>query len=189
MKLDRPGDRDMKDYELVIAAVRRSDEQGLLSELDRQTGVRNRTRSVRQATARPLRRIRNSAQDFGLRLRRQDNPSRRGQIAFRRRREKTVQGRSLLVEIAVSGPCCDPVGCRTRREWMGERVRQGRARRRRCRDVVLRSWYPGLPRTRVDQLKSSRLDRDAGTRSAPRTRDCADGGPLGGQGIRCRRTR
>jgi len=36
MKLDRPGDRDMKDYELVIAAVKRSDEQGLLSELDRQ---------------------------------------------------------------------------------------------------------------------------------------------------------
>ena len=28
LKLDRPGDRDMKDYELVIAAVKRSDEQG-----------------------------------------------------------------------------------------------------------------------------------------------------------------
>ncbi len=36
MNLDRPGDRDMKDYELVIAAVRRSDEQGNLAELDRQ---------------------------------------------------------------------------------------------------------------------------------------------------------
>jgi Calcineurin-like phosphoesterase len=35
MKLDRSGDRDMKDYELVIAAVKRSDEQGLLSELNR----------------------------------------------------------------------------------------------------------------------------------------------------------
>ena len=34
MKLDRAGDRDMKDYELVITAVKRSDEQGLLSELD-----------------------------------------------------------------------------------------------------------------------------------------------------------
>jgi hypothetical protein len=36
MKLDKPGDRDMKDYELVIAAVKRSDEEGSLSELDRQ---------------------------------------------------------------------------------------------------------------------------------------------------------
>jgi hypothetical protein len=35
MKLDRPGDRDLKDYELVIAAVKRSDEQGFLVELDR----------------------------------------------------------------------------------------------------------------------------------------------------------
>jgi predicted phosphodiesterase len=35
MNLDRPGDRDMKDYELVIAAVKRSNEQGRLSELDR----------------------------------------------------------------------------------------------------------------------------------------------------------
>lgn len=35
MKLDRPGDRDMKDYELVIAAVKRSEENGILSELDR----------------------------------------------------------------------------------------------------------------------------------------------------------
>jgi hypothetical protein len=35
LKLERPGDRDMKDYELAIAAVRRSDERGILSELDR----------------------------------------------------------------------------------------------------------------------------------------------------------
>jgi 3',5'-cyclic AMP phosphodiesterase CpdA len=35
MKLDRPGDRDMKDYELVIAAVKRSQEQGILPDLDR----------------------------------------------------------------------------------------------------------------------------------------------------------
>jgi predicted phosphodiesterase len=35
MKLDKLGDRDLKDYELVIAAVKRSDEQGLLPELDR----------------------------------------------------------------------------------------------------------------------------------------------------------
>ena len=31
LRLDRPGDRDLKDYELAIAAVRRSDEQGILA--------------------------------------------------------------------------------------------------------------------------------------------------------------
>lgn len=34
MKLDREGDREMKDYELVIAAVKRSEERGLLFDLD-----------------------------------------------------------------------------------------------------------------------------------------------------------
>ena len=34
MKLDRPGDRDLKDYEFVINAVRRSREEGSLQELD-----------------------------------------------------------------------------------------------------------------------------------------------------------
>ena len=34
MKLDRPGDRDLKDYEFVISAVRRSGEEGSLQELD-----------------------------------------------------------------------------------------------------------------------------------------------------------
>ncbi len=40
LRLDRPGDRDLKDYELAIAAVRRSDEQGILAELDRMIDVR-----------------------------------------------------------------------------------------------------------------------------------------------------
>lgn len=35
MKLDRPGDRDMRDYEIAIAAVKRSEEQGVLPEMDR----------------------------------------------------------------------------------------------------------------------------------------------------------
>ncbi|WFU23634.1 metallophosphoesterase [Bradyrhizobium sp. CB1717] len=35
MKLDRPGDRDLKDYEIAIAAVKRSQEQGTLAEMDR----------------------------------------------------------------------------------------------------------------------------------------------------------
>jgi 3',5'-cyclic AMP phosphodiesterase CpdA len=35
MKLDRPGDRDLRDYELVVTTVRRSDGEGRLSELDR----------------------------------------------------------------------------------------------------------------------------------------------------------
>ena len=34
MKLDRPGDRDLKDYEFVINAARRSREEGRLQELD-----------------------------------------------------------------------------------------------------------------------------------------------------------
>ena len=34
MKLDRPGDRNLKDYELVIIAARRSREEGRLQELD-----------------------------------------------------------------------------------------------------------------------------------------------------------
>jgi predicted phosphodiesterase len=34
MKLDRPGDRDLKDYELVINVVRRSRDEGRLQELD-----------------------------------------------------------------------------------------------------------------------------------------------------------
>lgn len=34
MKLDRPGDRDLKDYELVINIVRRSRDEGRLQELD-----------------------------------------------------------------------------------------------------------------------------------------------------------
>ncbi|WP_181174307.1 metallophosphoesterase [Mesorhizobium sp. B2-3-11] len=35
LKLDRPGDRDMKDYELVVAAVKRSETLGVLSDMDR----------------------------------------------------------------------------------------------------------------------------------------------------------
>jgi GTPase-associated adaptor domain len=35
MELDSPGDRDMKDYELVIAAVKRSKERGLLPQLEK----------------------------------------------------------------------------------------------------------------------------------------------------------
>jgi hypothetical protein len=35
MKLDRPGDRDLKDYEVSIAAVKRSDGLGTLAEMDR----------------------------------------------------------------------------------------------------------------------------------------------------------
>jgi hypothetical protein len=34
MELDRPGDRDLKDYELVINAVRRSRDEGSLDKLD-----------------------------------------------------------------------------------------------------------------------------------------------------------
>jgi hypothetical protein len=35
LDLDRPSDREMKDYELVVAAVKRSDELGSLSEMDK----------------------------------------------------------------------------------------------------------------------------------------------------------
>jgi hypothetical protein len=35
LNLDRPSDREMKDYELVVAAVKRSDAQGMLPEMDR----------------------------------------------------------------------------------------------------------------------------------------------------------
>ncbi|WOH80563.1 metallophosphoesterase [Bradyrhizobium sp. BEA-2-5] len=35
LNLDRPGDREMKDYELVVAAVKRSETLGVLSEMDR----------------------------------------------------------------------------------------------------------------------------------------------------------
>lgn len=35
LNLDRPGDREMKDYELVVAAVKRSESQGTLPEMDR----------------------------------------------------------------------------------------------------------------------------------------------------------
>jgi hypothetical protein len=35
LNLDRPGDREMKDYELVVAAVKRSEAQGSLPEMDR----------------------------------------------------------------------------------------------------------------------------------------------------------
>lgn len=35
LNLDRPGDREMKDYELVVAAAKRSETLGVLSEMDR----------------------------------------------------------------------------------------------------------------------------------------------------------
>ncbi|MBR1154619.1 metallophosphoesterase [Bradyrhizobium sp. JYMT SZCCT0428] len=35
MKLDRPGDRDLKDYEIAIVAVKRSEEAGVLPDMDR----------------------------------------------------------------------------------------------------------------------------------------------------------
>lgn len=35
LNLDREGDREMKDYELVVAAVKRGDAEGILSEMDR----------------------------------------------------------------------------------------------------------------------------------------------------------
>ena len=35
LHLDRPSDREMKDYELVVAAVKRSDALGVLPEMDR----------------------------------------------------------------------------------------------------------------------------------------------------------
>jgi hypothetical protein len=35
LNLDRPTDREMKDYELAVAAVQRSETLGVLSEMDR----------------------------------------------------------------------------------------------------------------------------------------------------------